>query len=137
MLSRKWIMFIVVCIACALLACGLVAASFVGNNPIDAVTNSTKQILTAAYSHPLGASQRDLLPPSLQVKKECWQFIQEMGVSSSSSYTLTVPGIDRNKVYSLPDPTELVVQVSFLNNRQLLISFRHNLVIDCWIREGR
>ncbi len=137
MLSRKWIISIVACIACALLVCGLAAASFVGNNPIDVVINNAKQILTAAYSHPLGASQRDLLPPNLLVKEQCWQFIQEMGASSSNSYTLTVPGIARNEVYSLLDPTELVVQVSLLNNQQLLISFRHNLVIDCWIQEGR
>lgn len=137
MTSRKWIILIIAVVACALLVCGVAATLFLDNNPIDVVTNNTKQILTAAYSHPLGASQRDLLPSNLWIKEGCWQFIQEMGVRSSSNYTLTVPGIERDKVYSLFDPTELVVQASFSNGRQLLISFRHNLVIDCWIQESK
>jgi hypothetical protein len=115
----------------------LAATLFLDNNPIDGVTSNTKQILTAAYSHPPGASQRDLLPSNLWIKEECWQFIQEMEVSSSSNYTLTVPGIETDKVYSLPDPTELVVQAYFSNDQLLLISFRHNLVVDCWIQESK
>ena len=137
MTLSKWIIFILTVITCAVLVCGLVTTLGIGSNPKDEVITHTRQIITAAYTHPVGASQRDLLPSRLWIKEECWQFIQEMGATSSSSYTLTVPGIDRDKVYSLPDPTELVVRVYFTTNHQLSISYRHNLVIDCWVQEGK
>ena len=137
MLSHKWMILILVAIACMLLACGLIAALGAGENPIDEVTDNTRQILTAALSHPPGMSQKDLLPSNLWIDDECWQFIQEAGVSSSNSYTLTVLGIDRDKVYSLPDPTELAVRVYFASNHQLSILYKHNFVVNCWVQDPK
>jgi hypothetical protein len=97
-------------------------------DPAEVALQTTEELLDTAWQHPNAPAPFDYR--DLEIDR-CWQFIQRSLVQSSNQYTSTVIYNSQNETYYFRDTVEIVVQITFSDNRWVRIRFYEGGTAGC------